>query len=297
MPHTTDRAAFRRCRELLGVPDNYLRRVQRQGRLQLDVGSSGQRAFQALLFDCLFSRGLEHPWDRNGGRTFPDLFLYFCWVAPQPDRLLVNTNTAARVASYLLPYSRTFSDGSFEHSGIVGLRVEKVLPRSFLLRHLPTGGLLELQDSSPRARARVMRLSLEYETGVSREDDVVGTHRAVWREDGLTAEEEAAAGHWSLTPCTELRSALMVRAYLWWRGVKQVAFCVPPRRSNTSRCLRWKSGISCAEAGQLLVDSPARIPGATFTAPMDDMEVGVLRLGTAAFEFDGPRPIVTLPRP
>lgn len=100
MPYSRDKADLAVCREKLGIPDNYLRRMrQSNGRINLDTEGSGQQRLQALLFDCVFSRGAEHPFDLADGRTFPELLLYLGWVAPQRDRLILQVTTAARVAS------------------------------------------------------------------------------------------------------------------------------------------------------------------------------------------------------
>lgn len=80
---TCERPGRRReCHDLTGVPLRVLSGYLRRGRPALDTDDPGQQAFQAMLFDCLFSRDGEHPWDRHGGRTFPELPLYFSWIAP-----------------------------------------------------------------------------------------------------------------------------------------------------------------------------------------------------------------------
>ncbi|MFE3288852.1 hypothetical protein ACFXJJ_37910, partial [Streptomyces sp. NPDC059233] len=113
MPYSRDKADLAMCREVLNIPDNYLRRMrQSNGRLTLDTTEPGQQRLQALLFDCFFSRGGEHRFDLASGRTFPDLLAYLGWVAPQADRIIFQANTAARVTSYLVPYVRTFADQS-----------------------------------------------------------------------------------------------------------------------------------------------------------------------------------------
>ncbi|MDF2260064.1 hypothetical protein [Streptantibioticus ferralitis] len=80
-----------------------LSRSQRHGRLALDTDQPGQRTFQAMLWDCFSSRDLQHPWDRDGGRSFRDLILYFPYIALWADGLFISTNTSGRVSSYLLP--------------------------------------------------------------------------------------------------------------------------------------------------------------------------------------------------
>lgn len=90
------------------------------GRILLDTPDPGQQAFQALLFDCFFSRVSEHPSDRSTGRSFSfaDLLTYFSSLSPRHDRLIIRTNTAARVARHLMPAIRTWADGGL-HSAFM----------------------------------------------------------------------------------------------------------------------------------------------------------------------------------
>lgn len=50
----------------------------------------------------------------------------------------------------------------------------------------------------------------------------------VWNEPAVTPTEQRSAHHWRPDVCTVLRSALMVRAGLWWRGYGSRARLVPP---------------------------------------------------------------------
>lgn len=70
---------------------------------------------------------------------------YFNQLAMRPDRLEIRTNTACRITSRLLPLHHP------EHatvSGIPGLRLLDMNSRRVRLVHLPTGGRLDLIDSS-----------------------------------------------------------------------------------------------------------------------------------------------------
>ncbi|MFE7528499.1 hypothetical protein ACFU7Y_22660, partial [Kitasatospora sp. NPDC057542] len=237
-------------------PLDVLRAVTTHGRVELDTADPGQATFQALLWDLLFSRGRDHPWNHRGDRSFPDLALYISWVAAQPRGLGMLVSVAPRVANYLLPRTQTFPDGV--HFGIPGLRIEQVTGRSLHLLHLPTRGRLEIRDTSP-GTSRSMRSRLRWETDV---DEEAGS-LAFWQKAGITPAEEAAAHHWAEAPCAPLRSALMVRANFWWRQYPHTAELIPPRRSNTSRCLQRRNGRTCTEMGNLLVSSAIRIPDAT----------------------------------
>ncbi|GAB7189018.1 hypothetical protein ATKI12_8849 [Kitasatospora sp. Ki12] len=292
MPHVNDRARLKQYHDLLFVPQDVLRAVAVDGRIELDTGHQGQASFQALLWDLLFSRGHDHPWDHGGGRSFPDLALYISWIVPKPRTLVIQTSVAPRVANYLLPRTRTFADGSYVHFGIPGLRIERVTGRSVHLLHLPTEGRLELRDYSP-GTARSMRSRLRWETGADEKPD----NLAFWHKASVTPAEEATAPHWTVTPCTPLRSALMVRGILWWSHYPHTAELIPPRRSNTSRCLQWRNGPTCTEMGDLLVNSAVRIPGATHTARTGWSDVSLLKLHEAAIELTGPDDRQPLPAP
>ncbi|MFF3214272.1 hypothetical protein ACFYYB_26825 [Streptomyces sp. NPDC002886] len=291
MPYSRDKAALALCRQTLSIPDNYLRRMrQPNGRITLDTPDPQQQRLQALLFDCFFSRGLEHPFDLNGGRSFPDLLAYLSWVAPQNDRLVLQATTAARVTSYLVPYVRTFTDGSCEVSGIPGLRLERITRKALVLRHMPTGGRLEIREQIGEVALRDMQALLEDEVRVSRQDENRQDRRQpAWTQEQLTQGEQAVAHHWAPDATTALRSALLARANLWWSVYKHRAHLVPARRSNAERCLHWKSGRSTAEIGRLLTEGPLKIPEARFTPPYIPGDVGLVHLGEGTLELNGPR--------
>ncbi|MFI5867460.1 hypothetical protein [Streptomyces sp. NPDC051546] len=290
MPYSRDKAALALCRETLDIPENYLRRMrQRNGRLTLDTGEPRQQQLQALLFDCFFSRGGEHPFDLAGGRTFPELLLYLGWVAPQSDRLVLRVSTAARVTSYLVPYVRTFADGSHEVSGVPGLRLERLTRKTLVLRHLPTGGRIEVRESVGDLALRDMQMLLEDEVRVSRQGNEAEDRRQpAWTQDRTTPAEEAMAGHWAPAATTSLRSALLTRANLWWSNHRHQAHLVPARRSSAERCLHWSKGRTTLEIGRLLTAGPVRIPGARFTPPSTPYDVGLIQLGDGVLELKGP---------
>ncbi|MYT38432.1 hypothetical protein GTY66_20580 [Streptomyces sp. SID8356] len=288
MPHTHDKAAFEACRRFLNLPKQVLRRCCTEGKIALDAPGGGQQQFQALLFDCFFSSDEDHPWDRMIGRTFRQLICYFSWVAPQPDRLLIRTNTADRIASYLLPHTRVFADGSHEHSGIAGLRVDGFGSDTIHLCHVPTGGRLDLQNTGHSASARSMRYSFQGELEFRLKSEADDGRDPVHANSSLTAAEEAASGHWAPSPSTPLRSALMARSHLWWYTLRHGAALVRPRRSNTVQCLRWDVGRSCEQIGSLLTSGPLSIPGAVFTPRSHEFDVSLLRLDAVSIELRTP---------
>ncbi|MEV7416491.1 hypothetical protein [Streptomyces sp. NPDC089919] len=289
MPYSHDKAALAECEELLAIPANYLRRMRRRnGRICLDAGALGQQQLQALLFDCFFSRGSEHPFDLRGARTFPDLLAYVGWVAPQPDRLVLRVRAAARVCSYLLPYIRTFQDGSFEVSGIPGLRLERVTSKGLLLHHLPTHGRIELRERTGEPSHQHMRDALEGEAQGNTSLGVPDVNpMQAWTKASLTQGESVMAHHWAPTATTALRSALLVRANLLWSSPRHRAHLTPARRSNADRCLRWATGLTVTELGSLLTNSAVRIPEARFSAPTSVAGIGLIQLDGGILELQG----------
>ncbi|WP_405018077.1 hypothetical protein OHV05_14840 [Kitasatospora sp. NBC_00070] len=280
MPHVNDRARLNQCQDLLNVPQHVLRAATVNGRIELDTTDAGQEAFQALLFDLLFSPSHSHPWDHRGGRSFRGLTGYVEWMLPAPLQLTIQASVAPRVANYLLPKTVTYADGSHGHFGVPGLRVERVTARAVHLLHLPTQGRLELREFH-RGTERLMRSRLRWETGSGETPE----NLAFWNKAGVTPAEESAAPHWAPTPCTPLRSALLVRASIWWNHWPYTAEIVPARRSNTSGCLKWRQGPSCVEVEGRLVDSDIRITGVANVSSADRPDVSVLTLGSAAVEL------------
>ncbi|MFB6887725.1 hypothetical protein ACFCX4_00205 [Kitasatospora sp. NPDC056327] len=283
MPHVNDRARLKQYLPLMSVPQHALQAATVNGRIELDTKDVGQESFQALLWDLLFSSGRSHPWDHRGGRSFRELAGYYEWIMPTPHQLTIQASVAPRVAHYLLPKTVTYADGSHVHFGIPGLRIERVSARAVHLLHLPTQGRLELRESH-QGTVRLMHSRLRWETG----SDETPENLTFWRTSGITDAEESASPHWAPTPCTPLRSRLMVRASTWWRHWPHTAEIVPARRSNTSRCLTWRKGPSCAEVGELLVNSAIRIADAVHVPDPDELDVSVLRLGPATIELARP---------
>ncbi|MGW9211780.1 hypothetical protein ACWGR4_33015 [Embleya sp. NPDC055664] len=104
----------------------------------------------------------------------------------------------------------------------------------------------------------------------------------------MTPVEERSAHHWRPTACTALRSALMTRAGLRWNAYGSRARLVPPRRSNTTRCLRWDRGHDGDRMVTILTTGAVAIDGAAHLAGRDESNVSVLRLEEAAVELGGP---------
>lgn len=171
MPHINDRTDFDAAARLFAIPRGHLVRKKVNGKLCLDNVPEEQAKFNGLVFQNLISPQANLPWDRSIGRTFTDLVSYFNWVCPEHDRYLINVSVASRVVSYLLPYTGRDASGNTVVSGFPGLRLREARHHSYVLQHLPTGGLLEISESSggPTRNPIVRDLSeLEYELEVSR---------------------------------------------------------------------------------------------------------------------------------
>ncbi|MER5356992.1 hypothetical protein [Streptomyces sp. NPDC002785] len=280
MPYTSDKARRAQCRHLLDLSAHDLMPLlDPAGRIHLDTPDPSQQIFQAMLQLCLFSRHREHPFDRMGGRTFPELLLYYSVVLPRPDRLVLRLSCAARVARYLLPTLTTASDKPAELTGLPGLRLEEVGRRSLLMRHLTTGGRLEFQDSRQQLGGWDMQLLDESDQG--RQLLKGATH--------MTSAEEGFAHYWAPTPCTALRSALITRGHLWWSTFAHGAVTEYSRRPEGRYRVRWAKGYLVDELGALLTASAVAIPGAVYTPAACQGDAGVLRLADAVVELEGPR--------
>jgi hypothetical protein len=286
MPHTRDKARFQQRVDLLGGP-KYLHLVNRvNGRRLLDTPHLGQQELQALLFTCLNSPSREHPWDLMPGRSFRELVDYFGWPSPHPDRLIIMTNTAARIAKSLLPGSRLFVDGSAEHSGVPGLRVEGCAARTIRLVHLPTGGLLELVDSRSHSAATIAR-DLDAELGYRADAEHSEGRNPMWEHSGVTPAETSAVQSRHRGPDAALLSALIARNQLFWRNDQDTALH-SPRRSRCVGRLKWRQGDTAGEIGALLTGHSVGIPQARFEPPETEPGIAVLRVGSSQIELDGP---------
>ncbi|MFJ6101900.1 hypothetical protein ACIQHY_12980 [Streptomyces sp. NPDC092359] len=279
MPYSNDKARRAQCRELLNLRTHDVKHLlDSTGRISLDTLTPSQQIFQAMLQLCFFSSHREHPFDRMGGRTFPELLSYYCAALPRPDRLILRMSCAARVARYLLPTLTTASDKPAELTGIPGLRLEGIAGRSLVMRHLPTGGLLEFQDSRAKLDKWDLQQLEEIELGWRHLKDV----------SAVTPVEKNFAHYWTPTPCTTLRSSLIARGNLWWSTFRNEAVTDYSRRPGGRYRIRWAKGYSADELGALLTDSAVAIPGAVYTPAPCRGDAGILQLAGSMVELEGP---------
>ncbi len=290
MPHVNDKHAFNDTVKLLGgpCPLHYSARVS--GRRVIDTPQVGQKHFQGILAHCLFSERRTTPWDVMAGRSFHDLRSYFNSISPQLDSLMIETNTAMRVASYLLPYTRSYSRSLHECSGIPGLRVDGYGKGMIRLRHLPTNGILELRDS--RSYTKQLAVSVfQREVAWNRELDVCSSLRVpAWEKDSLDIAEEASLRAWPSVSEVSLLSAILARAgvlwgYSWDNGLLAAAY-----RPSAAYCLSWYEGPTTNKLGQLLSESAIRVDGMTFKPSECVTGRGLLLLGEVELELSGSKP-------
>lgn len=112
--------------------------------------------------------------------------------------------------------------------------------RRLRLRHLPTGARIDLVDSHGQRRRRDFGRVLASETRWHDEPDV----EPLWRQPSLTEAEAAHTRRWAPTPCTPLRSALMLRAMALWGSTPAWSSCWDPCRGRVHvLCLRRGGGF------------------------------------------------------
>jgi len=166
--------------------------------------SERQQILQAVLLESFAGPQGLNVWDPRGGRTLAALFNYWDWVSPQPDRLIIACSAPERVAAYLLPYTGSRGEDLRNCTGIPGLRVETITRTSVLLRHLPTGGTLEVGGDDRRVRESTFHSEVSH----VRSDEERYLEPA-WRSSGLTSGEEMWESAWHKRPCDPLLSTLM----------------------------------------------------------------------------------------
>ncbi|ALG27820.1 hypothetical protein AOZ07_01595 [Glutamicibacter halophytocola] len=267
MPHINDRTDFNTAAGLFAIPRAHLVRKWTHGKLCLDDVPEEQAKFNGMVFQNVVSPQASLPWDRGIGRTFTDLVSYFNWISPENDRYLINVSVASRVVSYLLPYTGHDASGNTVVSGFPGLRLREVRRHSYVLQHLPTGGLLEISDSAggPTQNPIVRDLSeLEYEMDVSRDAPSAGW-TPVW------STRERVPGEMRLFDAlmqpSKLLSSLAARADLLLRIGQRVELIRRHRAPSSLGKLVWyevdtRLADKVPDVMDLLTGKHLGIPGA-----------------------------------
>ncbi|GES12451.1 hypothetical protein Amac_060480 [Acrocarpospora macrocephala] len=284
MPHVNDKRAFNECTRLLGGPKQLHLNARLNGRRIVDTPHPGQQEFQALLLWCLLSPTRSIDWDRRIGRSFRDMFLYYSWASPQPERLSTGWTVAARVASYLLPSISIDDRGEARCGGVPGLRYASNNGRSIQLRHLPTGGTLELVDNR-RHEHQDLREFLGFEASRAQHHFNRRPVTPVWEKPTLTSTEFTELRQWFLAQHAPLLSAMMARIDLLWRHFFNRAELDINPRSKCPR-LSWWAGPTTMDFVTLLIDSPIAIDNVRAFSAGDQCRA--LALGDAALELRGP---------
>lgn len=280
MPHVNDRRDFAQCTGLLGGPRHLHYAARVNGRRTVDTQEAGQQEFQALLLWCLLSPERTIGWDASVGRCFRDMHSYYSWASPQPACLATGWSVAARVSRYLLPIVESHGSGPRPFSGIPGLRFAGTGNKRITLKHLPTGGVLDLYDAG-RCDANMMKDMLLVETRPSRSEQ----KSPLWLESQMTSIELASLADWNLAAHSELLSAIMARINVLWRHWDNRA----QLRFDTSTgilWLSWQRGPGAQQFAQLLTESSIRIRRAR-SAHLADHSPSIT-LGSSVLELRGP---------
>lgn len=288
MPHVNDSRRMSECARLLGSPLPADLRARSAGLRPVDAASPGQREFQALLLTCLLGPDRFLSWDTKVGRSFREMYLYYSWTSPQPDRLATGWTVAGRVASYLLPSATDPDEDGPGFAGVPGLRLAAVTKRCIELVHLPTGGRLELYENATKGegreyRASLFRMEMQDNDGTRCDDE-----RALWAMPEVSGEEAAGlASEWDLAAHATVLSAVMARIHVWWRHWNTGLRLVLNPVTGLPR-LSWSCGPSLGSVVELLADpsSAIAISGASLR-PAKPGTV-VLSADGAAVELRGP---------
>ncbi|MFF4989721.1 hypothetical protein ACFY19_21195 [Streptosporangium saharense] len=293
MPHTNDKHVFDEVAEILGGPRPLHHSARVNGKRVIDTPNPGQREFQSLLARCLFSKSRTTPWDLMVGRSFYELRSYFSLVSPQLDSLVIVTNTATRIASYLLPYTRSHSQNFHECAGIPGLRVDGYGRGMIRLKHLPTNGVLELRDTNDYPKscgAQWTREVFEGEIGRNRDSDCrSASWSSAWRKSHMDKAEEASFKAWPTAWGTPLFSGILARAQILWYSHWSSGLLTANQFTSAPYRLDWDENITVKEFGRLLTESAIRIDGAKFEISDHNTGRGLLSLGDTQLELSGPR--------
>ncbi|MFI5705176.1 hypothetical protein ACIA78_34700 [Streptomyces xanthochromogenes] len=75
---------------------------------------------------------------------------------------------------------------------------------------------------------------------------------------------------------------------MWWRAFRHEAVNDVSRRPGGLYRICWSKGYRTDEVGELLTASSIAIPGAIYQPAAGLSDAGVLRLGDALVELDGP---------
>jgi hypothetical protein len=201
---------------------------------------TGQQVLQATLLEIFAHASRNHPWNPTG-RTLTGLFeCYGSWISPQPDRIIMGSTLAPRMASYLLPHVKE-RNGWPECRGIPGLRHHGLTRHGYELLHLPTETVIEIRD-----RYRASLDLLEFEVRDNRDDK---GYEPVWRSSGLSDLEDRWADVWLPTSHTSLYSAFFPLLPVLDRRMSARDAAIVPAPAETARAhLSWCGTTTPAEA-------------------------------------------------
>jgi hypothetical protein len=159
----------------------------------------GQQILQATLLEIFAHPTREHPWNPTG-RTLTGLYLcYGGWISPQPDRIIMGSTCAKRMASYLLPYVKDIDTDFPSCRGVPGIRFQRGSRHGYELIHRPTQTIIEIRDGSPGRCEYLLD-----EARCNRDDP---GYIPMWQEIDLTEVERQWDNIWCPNIHTGLSSA------------------------------------------------------------------------------------------
>lgn len=198
MAGTTNPSRWKKRRELSAEPSHLARRgIPHRG--GIITPPEGQQVLQATLLEIFAHPTRDHPWNPTG-RTLTGLYLcYGSWISPQPDRIIMGSTCANRMASYLLPYVKDIDTKYPNCRGIPGLRHQRCTRHGYELIHLPTQTIIEIRDGRPGRDEYLLN-----EAECNRDDP---GYTPLWQEPGLTDVERQWDDIWCPNIHTGLSSA------------------------------------------------------------------------------------------
>ncbi|MFI1989755.1 hypothetical protein [Actinoplanes sp. NPDC020271] len=245
MAVATNPNRWKKRRELSAEPSHLARRgIPPRG--EVIAPPLGQQVLQATLLEIFAHPTREHPWNPTG-RTLTELYLcYGSWVSPQPDRIIMGSTLAQRMASYLLPYVKNI-DSDFPHCrGIPGLRYRRGARYGYELVHLPTQTTIEIRDGNLGRNERLLD-----EAQCNRDDP---GYIPLWQETDLTEVERQWNNIWRPSNHTPLNSA-------WFNALRMLdtypdgtrksardAVFQPAATDGTPAYLRWCGTLTPQDA-------------------------------------------------
>ncbi|MEJ8653609.1 hypothetical protein WKI65_37595 [Streptomyces sp. MS1.AVA.3] len=263
MPHSTRRSLAARRRAYTGEDRTAaaLGMPRSANSIGLDSCTPAQRRLRALWALGVFNDGVLQAWP--GEWALYGITAYNIVVSPQHDHLAIITSTPHNVVCWLTP-----NGNDTPGNNLPGLRLERQIADTYLLRHLPTGTTMSVTTQPDSQLAPRDNPAL-------RDDRLWGIDKPLTEYERATFEELPP-----MAPATEtLLAGLTVRLCLrdpnrewaigtWWRDPlkrprERARFSTRRLWGSGSRWeLEWRSYPYPDDLAQAMTDPLAGIPGA-----------------------------------